>query len=169
MSGRSQSPRQLSHILGDLQRRMDKKGMLLATTVARVWPDAVGKAIAAHTGRPTLEKGQLRVPVDNSAWAHELQSMAEPIRLEINTRIGKEAVREIRFYISKEEVAPRQNASSEGGGARAAVARREPLSEEERNIVERSVASIPDEDLREAVLRATIADLEAKKAAGHDS
>lgn len=93
--------------------------------------------------------------------------MAEELRARVNHEAGKELVGSIRFTVSQrverrdQEAEVRRNARRRYGGD---FVEPSPLTDEERAAVERSVESIRAPQLREAALRATVADLEWKKA-----
>jgi hypothetical protein len=106
------------------------------------------------------------VYVDSAAWATELSAMSERYRGAINEEIGEELVREIRFTVSK-KVAEQHRIIQEIQETDDFYKQDDvpsiPLSASELMQVEDSVTSIADPELREAVLRATVKDLEWKK------
>jgi len=67
------------------------------------WTEAVGEEVARHT-RPKAFKGTLLiVTVDSSVWIHHLSMMKDEIMARINTQLGEETLREIRFSIGHVE------------------------------------------------------------------
>ncbi len=92
--------------------------------------------------------------------------MAEELKERINTAVGQDLVGSIRFTVSRdvrsnrEESVNLQEIQRGYGGEKVTP---EPLTPEERAAIERSVAVISNEGLRDAARRATIRDLEWKK------
>jgi predicted nucleic acid-binding Zn ribbon protein len=79
------SPRSLGLALN--QVRDDLAPQTLLAEVQRVWPDAVGPAIAADA-QPTAERaGTLTVSCSASVWAQELDLMAPAILERLNGRL----------------------------------------------------------------------------------
>jgi predicted nucleic acid-binding Zn ribbon protein len=73
------SPRQLGLVVEQIRDQLAPETLL--ADVQRVWPEAVGEAIAAEA-QPTSERGgALTVSCSASVWAHELDLMA-PVILE---------------------------------------------------------------------------------------
>jgi len=65
--------------------------------VIRMWPEIVGAKIAAKTEAKRINNGMLTVKVSDSAWRNELVYMRVTLRKKINSRIGKDLVKEIKF------------------------------------------------------------------------
>lgn len=65
--------------------------------VVRMWPEIAGDKIASMTEAKRISKGLLTVKVADSAWRNELVYMRETLRKKINSRIGKELVKDIKF------------------------------------------------------------------------
>ena len=92
--------------------------------------------------------------------------LAEQYRVAVNKELGEELVSEVRFIVSR-KVAEEHKLHRAEEQSRGVLRRRHtwpqfPLSES-RWTDRASVAEIPDEELREAVFRATVKDLEWKK------
>lgn len=156
----------LSDELSRLAGRFDRRGGLLQAKVAAAWKSVAGPNVAAHTTGAHIRGGEMVVFVDSPIWAAELSALSEKYRVAINEEIGQDAVKAIRFSVSRRVAEERELEQreaedeafySEDKGASV------PLSEQERAQVEMSASSIKDEELRKAVVRATIADLEWKK------
>jgi len=62
-----------------------------------IWPEVVGKLIAAHSEAISLEGGVLHVRVDSSVWAQELTMQQSQIKAGFARRLGEGAVTGIRF------------------------------------------------------------------------
>jgi hypothetical protein len=60
------------------------------------WPRVAGKAIALHSRPVSFEAGTLTLATDCSTWSTQLHQMAEEIRAEVNSFLGKPLVRKLR-------------------------------------------------------------------------
>lgn len=122
--------------------------------------------MAAHTTDAHLREGELVIHVDSQAWATELSALSGPYREAIQAEMGEIPVTSIRFTVSKRVKARRDLERAEDETEefyRPDDTTPVPLTEHERRQVEESAAVIQDEELRQTVIRATIADLEWKK------
>ncbi len=91
---RRRDPRPLSHAIGALADRLAPQTTL--AEVQRVWPSAVGEAIAAQA-EPTGERdGVLTVTCSSAVWAQELDLMGPELAERINAALGTPAVRALR-------------------------------------------------------------------------
>ena len=65
----------------------------------QMWPQVVDQAVAQNT-RPAAMKGDLLlVHVSSSPWIHRLQFLKQDIITQLNTAMGKTAVRDMTFKI----------------------------------------------------------------------
>lgn len=62
-----------------------------------VWDDAVGESIAAQTEPEKVEHGVMVVKVSTPTWRQELQLKKTDIIKEVNSRIGRQSIKNIRF------------------------------------------------------------------------
>ena len=62
------------------------------------WDVSVGEQIAAHTEPVEVRKGVMLVRVDDATWRQELMFHKFEIIEKINQKIGKNAIKEIKFY-----------------------------------------------------------------------
>jgi predicted nucleic acid-binding Zn ribbon protein len=91
---RRRSPRTLSLALGQMQD--DLAPQTLLAEIQRIWPDAVGEAIAADA-QPTAERaGTLTVSCSAAVWAQELDLMAPAILDRLNQRLRGAKVGRLR-------------------------------------------------------------------------
>jgi predicted nucleic acid-binding Zn ribbon protein len=68
----------------------------LLAEVQRVWPQAVGEAVAA-AGRPTAERdGVVTVSCTSAVWANELDLLSNQLVESLNGALNRPAVRAIR-------------------------------------------------------------------------
>ena len=64
-----------------------------------LWEDAVGESISTNT-RPAAFKGDLLlVHVSSSAWMHHLYFQKQELLEKINSALGHDLVRELKFKI----------------------------------------------------------------------
>ena len=84
-------------LISKLSARQDS---ISPEAVARsAWPMAVGKRIAAHTGRITLVRNTLVVEVEDVIWQRQLFTLSHQIVGKIQAVIGEDIVKEIEFRI----------------------------------------------------------------------
>ncbi|HTX32971.1 MAG TPA: DUF721 domain-containing protein [Solirubrobacteraceae bacterium] len=85
MTRRRRSPRTLGLALDQVRDELAPQTLL--AEVQRIWPEAVGEAIAADA-QPTAERaGTLTVSCSASVWAQELDLMAPAILERLNQRL----------------------------------------------------------------------------------
>jgi predicted nucleic acid-binding Zn ribbon protein len=91
-----------SHISGLLKESLSaytKKSSSGMTAIWDKWDEAVGSQIAENA-KPAAYKGNiLIVYVSNSTWMQHLRFLTEDIIKKVNTTIGSEAVKEIKYKI----------------------------------------------------------------------
>lgn len=158
----------LGGALDSLSKRFGRNGGdgYLQSRLAAEWDDVAGPSVAQHTTGAHLRSGEFVVFVDSPVWATELSALAGPYRDELNRRVGKNAVRSMRFAVSKRVESRRKQEAVEqrtrdfyAEDAHEPV----PLTPEEAEQVASSVRSIPDPKLRDAVYRATVAGMQWRK------
>jgi predicted nucleic acid-binding Zn ribbon protein len=94
MSLRRRSPRPLTIALEPLRDALAPETLL--AEVQRVWPEAVGPAIASEAA-PTHERaGTVTVSCSASVWAHELALMETTITAALNQRLKRGRVARLR-------------------------------------------------------------------------
>lgn len=158
----------LARALDALSRRLDRRGggRYLQERAARAWESVAGPMVTSHTTRAHLRGGELVVFVDAPIWASELSALAGPYIESLNQELGEVAVKSIRFSVSRRTEQDRlHHPTRQGPDVPEGVEAIEPvpLTEVERAQVEASTATIPDEQLREAVVRATVVGMEWEK------
>ncbi len=62
-----------------------------------IWEETVGDTIASNTKAETVEHGTLTVKTTNPAWRQELVFKKRDIIEKLNSKLGKNTIREIRF------------------------------------------------------------------------
>lgn len=85
--------------VGDLLRSYLKEtGLehkLQEASVPSYWQEIIGQQLAAQTAVKRFEDGKLFIEVPAAVWRQELILRREDIRAKINSRVGKEIVKEI--------------------------------------------------------------------------
>jgi Dna[CI] antecedent, DciA len=83
--------------------------------VARgLWPAAVGKTIARHTGKVTLVRSRLVVEVEDAIWQRQLHGLTQQIVTRVQKLMGSTAVQDLEFRIA----IPKRQPQRESGQAR---------------------------------------------------
>lgn len=94
MTAYRRAPRSLGFALGDLADELAPETLL--AEVQRVWPGAVGDAIAAEA-QPSAERGGVvTVSCSASVWAQELDLMAPQIVERLNSGLSRGSVARLR-------------------------------------------------------------------------
>ncbi len=155
-----------SKAIESVTRSMGRADPMVARNikVAMTWDSVAGELVASHTADAHLRQGEFIVYVDSPAWANDLSAMSEMYRIALNEAFGREIVKSVRFEVSNREFRNRSvdavPGSITGGEPHVDPV---PLSEIEMEYVKESVSHVKDPELREALLKATVADLEWKK------
>jgi predicted nucleic acid-binding Zn ribbon protein len=68
----------------------------LLADVQRVWPEAVGVALAARATPTAARDGVVTVTCENAVWAHELTLMATELVRALDSALGPGVIRELR-------------------------------------------------------------------------
>lgn len=74
-----------------MQDRLDER------RAADAWGNVVGDHIASQCRRPFVKAGMMTVGIPNAALRHELSMSRSSLVRAINTLLGKDVVRDIRF------------------------------------------------------------------------
>ena len=142
------------------------KGAFFQVRVADEWERLAGPTVASHTTGAHLRSGELVIHVDSPAWSTELNALAGPYIEAMNSALGHNAVKSMRFTVSRrvKEVHRRKQAEERTSAFYAPDSFESvPLSPIEIAQIEASVTDVGDEELRQAAIRATIAGLEWQK------
>ena len=65
------------------------------------WPEVVGATIGDQTLPCAFERGTLYIWVKNGAWMQQLWFFQEDIKVKVNTHIGYEWAKQIKFTLSR--------------------------------------------------------------------
>lgn len=135
-----------------------------ASKVKRMWRDVVDEIFLDHTNAVYIvkERGEkvLIVYVDDSLFAAELNARRELIKLKLLSR-RNEGIDDFRILVSRGKYKRNYPFRADSEAARPPERRRRvELSPEKRAELESRCSAIPDERLREALLKAAISGLE---------
>lgn len=87
--------------LGDLLRQAIEENQSAfrfdEINAMNAWPKVIGEAVARKTMRPFIKDGRMTIRVPSPPLRHELNMMRSAIAKAINSDIGKEVVKELRF------------------------------------------------------------------------
>jgi predicted nucleic acid-binding Zn ribbon protein len=70
----------------------------------RKWDEVVGPTLAPHTLPVSFQRGTLYIWVKSSAWMQQLAFAAAPLKDKINSYLGRQYVRRIRFTLDRRSV-----------------------------------------------------------------
>jgi hypothetical protein len=145
-----------------LMAALDKAGLGRIAVVgglSKKWRQVAGKGMAKHSTPSMLKGGTLTLVVDSPVWMNEISLLTPAIIEKINEEMGPDTVTDIRLR----QGGPREFKAVEygGGSERAAQGSSRPPSREptdaELEIIQESVASIEDPEVREAARRLFVA------------
>jgi hypothetical protein len=144
-------PRPIGDQIGRELKRLGPSAAL--GDVVRVWPEAVGAAIAANAWPARLARdGTLHVAARSSPWAFELTQLETTVRARLREHLGDEAPRALRFAVG-----PLPEPGPERVEKRA---RNVPKARPAEEAAAAKIASaIADSELRRLVARAAAASL----------
>jgi predicted nucleic acid-binding Zn ribbon protein len=71
------------------------------TQIWDIWEEALEKEIAANAKPDAFKDGILMVNVSSSAWMHQLRFLEAGIVQNINKKLGRPMIKQIRFKIGK--------------------------------------------------------------------
>jgi predicted nucleic acid-binding Zn ribbon protein len=80
--------------VGRLVRGLQPASLL--AEVQRVWPDAVGAALAARAHPTAARDGVVHVTCESAVWAHELTLMSGELLGLLEVHLGRGTVRELK-------------------------------------------------------------------------
>lgn len=157
----------VADVAGELLGKADPAGRRFGARVVAAWHEVCGEVVSTHTRGVAFTEGELIVSVDSPAWAQELGLMADDFRSALNTHLGQELVRGLRFTVSRRVQTAREDAARERDVAAyyaPDVPAPVPLTDVERQQVAYISRAVPDDRLREIAQRVMTKDLEWKKA-----
>jgi hypothetical protein len=76
------------------------KGLIDRALREAIWDAVVGRELAARAQPTVLASGVLHVLVQDHRWRDQLDAMRAELKSRLNARLGREAVRELRFGLA---------------------------------------------------------------------
>ena len=134
-----------------LRKFMKKQGLPPVNgdpALRRLWNEAVGDQIAAHTMPDSIRRGTLFVKVSSSVWMHQLQFLKKDILQRFNGLYGKETVRSLNFSIGEIPAPPPGHHDPASPAASLAA-----LNARDQRLVQESLAAVRDPELQEILRR----------------
>jgi len=113
-----------------------------------VWNKAVGPQIAAQSRPGNLKGETLFVKVSNSVWMQQLHFLKEEIIGKMNQALGGAKIKNIYFSIGEIPPAPLKGEEKQPFFMASHL-----LNDRDRKLIEESIASLPDQELREILKR----------------
>ena len=155
------------NLASGLLDRLDRTGEGRARAdVIRLWRTIAGQEVYSHARGFALRGAELVVFVDSHAWANDLALMSEHYLAALQEGAGKETVTSLRFAVSRkvaEDRAREDEDSIDAGGVDPGSVVPGEATRTERQQLAMMAAGIHDEELREAVVAAAIAQLEWRR------
>lgn len=145
---RPSKPQQLGDIL---QTVLQKHKIFLSSEEKRLsdtWNRAVGPRIAAQTRPTRIKKNTLFVNVSTSIWMQQLHFLKEEIVEKYNLQSGKESITNIYFSIGEISSPWAKKTHQSFFSPEFHL-----LKERDKELIEKSTASIADEELRNILKR----------------
>ncbi len=87
----------IGSIIGSVVDKMELSKKLKISNIFNHWEDIAGLEIAKKSKPKKLINKTLYVSVTTSTWANELSLMSEKLKEKINSFIGEDVVKTIRF------------------------------------------------------------------------
>ncbi len=85
----------LAEAIGDYIREMNFGDKLSETSIVNSWEEIVGKAISSKTKKIYIKDHVLYVYLNSSVVRNELLMLREALREKLNSRAGKELIKDI--------------------------------------------------------------------------
>lgn len=87
----------IGSIIGDVIKDLNIESKLNISNAFNCWKEIVGAEIYKKTKPEKIARGILYISVTTSTWANELSLMSGQLIEKINSFIGEEVVKSIRF------------------------------------------------------------------------
>lgn len=107
---RRRAPEPIASTLGSIIDRLDTEGHFAIVRLVQAWPEVVGETIARRTEVVELKFHTAVVKVSGAMWIQELNLLKPQILERLRTRVGDDAVRDLRFVqgrLSRRRARPR--------------------------------------------------------------
>ena len=135
----------VGEILDHSLKRLELSGQLSDYGVWPIWNDTVGPMIARNAQPEKIRNGTLFVKVSSPIWMQQLHYMKDTIADKLNHELGREAVKNIFFFVGKVE--------AETVGEQAAGPAPSPAPGPEAKLDDGTLAEIKDPEVRRALRR----------------
>ena len=83
--------------LDELLNALNLRDAMAGWQAVELWEAVVGPRVAAHAKAVSFRDGVVFVEVDTAAWMNELAYLRRKITADLNARLGRERVTEIRL------------------------------------------------------------------------
>lgn len=146
-----------------LQKVLTARGLSGRLGIYRVigrWDSVVGTVIARHAQPHSIRGKKLTVQVDSPVWMQQLALLKPDLIEKVNKGLGPETVKEIKLTLGTVEGRPIRKEKA---------APLPPLSEEERDLIDRYTDDIREPDIRASLRRLMETDLRNKRRSGRSS
>jgi len=87
----------IKNIIGDLVRDLNMEAKLNVTNIFNHWEEIVGTEISRKAKPDKIVRNTLYVSVASSTWANELGMMSSQLIDRINSFVGEDVVKSIKF------------------------------------------------------------------------
>jgi predicted nucleic acid-binding Zn ribbon protein len=91
------SPEAIAIALQPIIEKLDAEGHFGLVRLAQVWPEMVGEGVARRTEVGGLKFHTATIKVSNAMWIQELNLLKSEILARLQTRLGADVVRDLRF------------------------------------------------------------------------
>lgn len=142
-TGRKKGPTQVGSVLDASFASLGIAAKVKEHRVKKAWTEAVGPLVAKKTAPLKLIGTTLHCSVASSPWMTELTYQKPGIITKINAILGEEAVKEVVLRVG----------NIQGGPAKRPAPPRRELTEEERELIEKTTSPVTDENLRSLIKR----------------
>ncbi|OGQ78323.1 MAG: hypothetical protein A3F90_01720 [Deltaproteobacteria bacterium RIFCSPLOWO2_12_FULL_60_19] len=135
----------VGEILDQSLKRLELAGQLSDYGVWPIWNDKVGPTIARNAQPEKIRNGTLFVKVSSPIWMQQLHYMKDTIADKLNQELGREAVKNIFFFVGKVE--------AESVGEQTAEPASSPAPNPEMKLDDATLAEIKDPEVRRVLRR----------------
>jgi predicted nucleic acid-binding Zn ribbon protein len=93
----TRDPEKVGGLIHNLLRRLGYAGRLEKQSAVTLWPGVVGPKIAEETTALRIDDDTLVVKVTRAAWRQQLTFMKPDLLAKLESAVGKECIKDIRF------------------------------------------------------------------------
>lgn len=151
--------------LGDVLQHILKDRNILSSSekqrLQEIWTKAVGPQIAAQSSPDRQKKGILYVRVFSPVWMQQLHFLKGEIIENINRHMEKDFIKNIFFSVGELPPASRRHQDLVSFFPESF-----PLSDRDKEVIEKSISSVPDQELKEILKRVMIKDMIRRRLSG---